>query len=291
VAATTDHRFVFVCGLQRSGTTMLYRYLAEHPEVSALSGTPRPAAEGQHVQTVYPADTWHSKAGRFAFRPEARFTDDSPLVTDENRRVLFEEWSRYWDTSRPYLLEKSPPNLIRTRFLQALFPESYFVVLLRHPIPNALATQKWDPHTKPHSLIEHWLHAHELFALDAPYLERAHVLRYEDLVADPDAELGRVFASLGLDDPSPGRPRGEGVNVDNFQSDRTLRTGVNDKYFEEWRRRRRSAAWIYYEALERRYERRVRAFGYSLRDAAALPQPTSALPGLTSARSPSARAA
>ena len=29
-----NHRFVFVCGLQRSGTTMLYRYLSEHPEIS-----------------------------------------------------------------------------------------------------------------------------------------------------------------------------------------------------------------------------------------------------------------
>ena len=262
---------------------MLYRYLAEHPEVSALSGTPRPAGEGQHVQTVYPADTWHGKAGRFAFRPEARFTEDSPLVTDENRRRLFEAWSRYWDTS--------PPNLIRTRFLQALFPESYFVVLLRHPIPNALATQKWDPHTKPHSLVEHWLRAHELFADDVPHVRRVHVLRYEDLVDDPDGELGRVFASLDLDDPSPGRPRAEGVNVDNFQSDRTLRTGVNGKLFKDRRGRRRSAAWIYYEALERRYERRVRAFGYSLRDPAALPRPTRPLPGLSAGRSPAARAA
>jgi hypothetical protein len=64
-------------------------------------------------------------------------------VTPENRQKLFEEWSRYWDVSKPYLLEKSPPNLIRTRFLQAMFPSSYFVVLLRHPIPVALATQPW----------------------------------------------------------------------------------------------------------------------------------------------------
>lgn len=260
---------------------MLYRYLGEHPQVSALSGTPRPANEGQHNQTVYPSDPYHSKAGRFAFRPEARLTDDSPLVTDENRRRLFEEWSRFWDTSCPYLLEKSPPNLIRTRFLQAMFPDSYFVVLLRHPIPTALATQKWDPGTRPHLLVGHWLRAHELFAEDVPRIRRLHVLRYEDIVADPDGELGRVFAFLGLDDPGVGRARGEGVNVDNFQSDRTLRTGVNGKYFEEWRRRRRSVVGrIYYEALERRYEQRVRAFGYSLREPASLRRPGSLLPGL-----------
>src|SRR3954453_21649277 len=124
------HQFVFVCGLQRSGTTMLYRYLAEHPAVSALTGGVRATNEGQHNQTVYPADDDHSKGGRFAFNPQARMLEDSPLVSDENRAKLFAEWSRLWDTSKPVLLEKSPPNLIRMRFLQAMFPASSFVVIL-----------------------------------------------------------------------------------------------------------------------------------------------------------------
>jgi hypothetical protein len=276
----SDHRFVFVCGLQRSGTTMLYRYLDEHPQVSALSGTARATNEGQHNQTVYPGDEFHSKGGRFAFRPQARFTEDSPLVTEENRRRLFEEWSRFWDVSKPYLLEKSPPNLIRTRFLQALFPESYFVVLLRHPVPVTLATQPWGG-DRTHRLMEHWIRAHELLAEDVPLLRRVRAVRYEDLVADPDGTLGGVFGFLGLDDPNPGRAVAEGVNPDNFEADRTLRTGVNDKYFEEWRRRRGALPRrLYYDAITLRYERPVRAFGYSLRDPHALEEPTHPLPGL-----------
>lgn len=260
---------------------MLYRLLGEHPDVSPLTGTARPGNEGQHNQTVYPSDTFHSKAGRFAFRAEARFTEDSPLVTDANRRKLFQEWSQYWDTSAPYLLEKSPPNLIRTRFLQAMFPGSYFVTILRHPIPNVLATQKWDPGTRPHALLEHWLRAHELFVEDVPSIRRLHVLRYEDLVADPDGELGRVFAFLDLEDPNPGREPAEGVNPDNFAADKTLRSNVNDKYFAEWRARRSSVVGrLYYTGLERRYEGRVRAFGYSLRDPESVGAPTLPLPGL-----------
>jgi hypothetical protein len=281
-----DHRFVFVCGLQRSGTTMLYRYLDEHPQVSALSGTARDTNEGQHNQTVYPGDEWHGKGGRFAFRPEARFTEDSPLVTPESAEKLFTEWSRYWDLSKPYLLEKSPPNLIRMRFLQALFPESWFVVLIRHPIPVTLATQPWGG-DRTHRLLEHWLRAHELFVADLPHLRRVHTVRYEELVADADGVLGSAFRFLGLDDANAGRrERAAGVNTDNFEADRTLRTDVNDKYFAEWRHRRRGLVpRAYYAARERRYESRVQQFGYSLRRPEELLEPRLALPGFGAAAS------
>ena len=162
-----------------------------------------------------------------------------------------------------------------------MFPDSYFIAILRHPIPTVLATQKWDPGTRPHALLEHWLRAHELFVEDMPHLRRLHVLRYEDLVVDPDAELERAFAFLGLDDPNAGREPAEGVNVDNFADDQTLRANVNDRYFAEWRSRRSSMIGrLYYGAFERRYERRVRAFGYSLREPASVVAPTVPLPGL-----------
>jgi len=71
-----------------------------------------------------------------------------------------------------------------------------------------------------------------------------------------------------------------------------LRTGVNDKYFEEWRRRRRSLARrVYYDAVAWRYERGVRAFGYSLRDPYSLRPPTIPLPGLVSDEAPRAQVA
>lgn len=137
-------------------------------------------------------------------------------------------------------------------------------------------------------LIEHWLRAHELFVGDVAHLRAVHALRYEDLVADPDGTLGRVFAFLGLNDPAPGRQAEAGINVDNFDSDRTLRTGVNESYFDQWRALRRSVRRPYYDALAWRYEGRARAFGYSLRDPGSLRTPTAPVPGLTVAERPPA---
>ncbi|MGH3008102.1 MAG: sulfotransferase family protein [Gaiellaceae bacterium] len=245
-----DHRFVFLAGLHRSGTTLLARLLAAHPQVSGFSGTDAPADEGQHLQSVYPSDHEYGRPGRFGFAPEMHLTEDSPLATEENARKLFDEWAPHWDLSRPVLLEKSPPNLIKARFLQALYPGSSFVVIVRHPIPVSIPTAKWRGTRRYDRLFEHWFHCHELFEADRPLLERVHQIRYEDFVHEPEPVLRRVFEFLGLDPIPPSEP----VDAD-----------ANERYFEQWRSLKRDPRMrLYLDLASLRYERRARRFGYSL---------------------------
>jgi hypothetical protein len=262
---------VFLGGLHRSGTTMLARLLAEHPQVSGFDGTGVPADEGQHLQDVYPVVAQGHQAGRFALLPEAHLTERSSLITDENRRALWESWRPHWDESRQVLIEKSPPNLLITRFLQAMFPEASFVLVVRHPIAVSAATQKWSA-TRPHALLSHWAAAHRTLRGDLPSLQRAIIVRYEHLVADPDRELARVFRFAGLDDHAPGRSVAEGVNRDNFAGDRTPRGGSNQRYFDNWDARRRSLAKrAYLDLAERRCRPEAARFGYAMRPPAERP--------------------
>jgi len=82
---------------------------------------------------------------RFAYSDAAHLTGSSPLVNAMNRDRLVASWSPHWDLSRPFLLEKFPGNLVKSRFLQALFPEADFIVIVRDPIVTSLAMQKWNP--------------------------------------------------------------------------------------------------------------------------------------------------
>jgi Sulfotransferase family len=248
--AVNGHQLVFLAGLHRSGTTVLARLLAAHPQISGFSDTGAPANEGQHLQSVYPSDHEYGRPGRFGFAPEMHLTEASSLVSEQSAATLFEEWAPYWDLSRPYLLEKSPPNLLKTRFLQALFPRSAFVVVVRHPIPVTLATAKWRRTRRYHRLLEHWLRCHALFEADREHLDRAHVLHYEQLVQNPAGVLRGIFEFLGIEPIAPSEP---------------LEQGANERYFRQWRDLKHDPRMrAYLDLASLWYERRVRRYGYSL---------------------------
>jgi Sulfotransferase family len=250
MAVGDGHGFVFVAGLHRSGTTLLARLLAAHPEISGFSGTGAPADEGQHLQSVYPSDHEYGRPGRFGFAPEMHLTESSPLVSEESAQRLFAEWSPHWDLSRPLLLEKSPPNLIKTRFLQALFPDSAFVVVVRHPIPVSIPTAKWRGTRRYDRLLDHWLRCHALFEADLEQLGRIHVLTYEQLVGDPAGVLEEVFAFLDIEPIPPSE---------------SVETSANEKYFRRWNELKRDPRMrAYLDLVSLKYERLVRPYGYSL---------------------------
>jgi hypothetical protein len=172
-----DHRFVFIGGLHRSGTTLLARCLAEHPEVSGFSGTRALEDEGQHLQNVYQPGRAYGGPGRFGFDPEAHLTETS-------------------------------------------------------------------------SLVEHWLHCHELMLEDAGSIDHMLVMRYEEFVSSPDERLADVYRFLGLE------PRPSGLHV---------RTDINDSYFRRWSlARHKPGTGSDIEKAMEELEERVGRFGYSL---------------------------
>lgn len=255
-------RHVFVGGLHRSGTTPLARVLAAHAEISGLTNTGVSEDEGQHLQDVYPRIRAYGGMGRFANAPSAHLTASSPLATQATAELLYAAWEPYWDTSRRLLLEKSPANLIMATFLQATFPGAAIIIVIRHPVAVALAMQKWNPvlfarngrrRTSFDGLIRHWLRAHELLRADAPAVARLHVVRYEDLVADPANELEQIARFLDLAAPLDASG---------------LRSGMSSSYQQQWDAartgnpfRRRARARIV-----QRYGAAVAAYGYDIED-------------------------
>jgi hypothetical protein len=241
------HRHVFIGGLHRSGTSLMSELVGLHPDASELHSTGVPEDEGQHIQDVYPAASRHGGPGRFALAHAAHLTETSDLVTTDAAERLWQAWSPYWDLSKPVLIEKSPPNMLMGRFLQALFPGAAFIMMIRHPVAVAGATRKWS-HRTTNALIGHWVRAYETMATDLPLLERVLVVRYEDLVRAPEEVMVGIFSFLDLEPASIHRP---------------IRIGINEKYFERWSRSG-PHAYMTRRRAESNFADDLQRFGYQL---------------------------
>ncbi|MBI2706449.1 MAG: sulfotransferase [Actinobacteria bacterium] len=244
-----SHQLVFIGGLHRSGTSFLARVLGEHPQVSRLSNTGVTKNEGQHLQDVFKVDGLLAGPGWFGYRPDRHLTEAARLATPESAQRLWRSWSPYWDLDRSHLLEKSPPNIVRTRFLQALYPQAKFVIILRHPVPVALATKKWSRSTEL-MLVGHWVRTHQVLVGDLAHLRAVRVVRYEEMVTDFAAFWQDILSFLDLAVvPSAEAPR----------------SAVNEEYLEAWHRGNTATA-RYRRAIERIFARRVATLGYDIAD-------------------------
>lgn len=116
------------------------------------------------------------------------------------------------DRSRRYLLEKSPPNAARTRWLQRHFENAHFIALVRngYAVAEGIRRKAEPRHLKGGWPIEacayQWQRSNEILVEDAAHLERVLWVRYEELTEDPPRELARILTFLGLsaaDLPAP----------------------------------------------------------------------------------------
>ena len=128
-----------------------------------------------------------------------------------------------------------------------------FIVITRHPLAVSYATQKWSK-TSISSLVRHWLVCHEYFATDRQFINNLLVIQYEEFVGKPQIVFEKVYNFLGIKGELP---------------DLEVRTGINEKYFSMWRAdltKKLTKRFFETVLIRLLYERRVKAFGYSLNE-------------------------
>jgi hypothetical protein len=253
---------------------VLARNIARLENCTGFKNTGVLQDEGQYLQDVYPPDRAYGGTGRFGFDPRAHLTETSPLLTPDNILKLRRTWHSHWDQAKSICLEKTPGNLIMTRFLQAAFPDAYFIVVRRHPVAVSMATQRWKVSLSSlYRLFEHWLHCYKIFEGDKQYLKRVYELKYEDYIDSPDKYHEEIARFIGTSVPEPPKE-------DNFRHvtqwpptnlrvpERSMEQAsraYNKKYFDRWSNLLNNSPFRnYYQYIAVKYESRVAEYGYSL---------------------------
>ena len=189
------HRYLFVGGLHRSGTSLAARLAAGLPGVAGIKGAPVPEGEGAYLTGALPHTAMHGRPGHFATDPGQHLTEGHALDRLDTVLRLERDWDRWFAPGAAWRVEKSPVNLVRMRLLQSLLPLSQFVVVVRHPVAVARAMAKWTGEDAAAG-VAHWEAAMARVLDDLPYLHAALVLRYEDVVAAPQRGAERLAAFL-----------------------------------------------------------------------------------------------
>lgn len=184
--------WLFLIGLNNSGTSILSRILGSHPRVRSLPN------EGQLLTPAFPSAPRHGVGRVWTKRLDVfRWTEESDPAPALRARY---DWAYLFEPPPGILLEKSPPDAIRARWLQANFEPSRFIALTRHPYAVCEGVRRRTG-ASIEEAAEHWTRGNEILVEDTGHLGRCLMLTYESLTERTDEELERVRVFLELEEP------------------------------------------------------------------------------------------
>lgn len=193
----SPNKWVFVVGCYNSGTTLLAELLGRHPEISAIP------TEGHFITDQFIKDydiglprMWVDREDLFRLTEQ----DKGPDVIR-----IKKEWGMRLDLSKKVLVEKSPPNSARTRWLQANFENAHFIGIVRNGYAVAEGiSRKGDPKHLDEGWpinrsARQWAKSNEILSEDAQHLNNFTWIKYEDLTESPGLTLNSIAKFLGLE--------------------------------------------------------------------------------------------
>ena len=186
-------RVVIVLGKARSGTTWLVQLLAAHPDFASLSWE----------STVFYGliDLWESAhrsdgEGVCAYMHPDRLVGGMRSFCDRTFAVTAEGHS----AERPWFIEKTPDNVSRLPLVAAVYPDAWFIHLLRdgRDVARSQVVAPWGTDDAAEA-ANHWVKAVRQVQRHRWRLQRFREIRYEDLVADPVGEASALWRWMGID--------------------------------------------------------------------------------------------
>ncbi|MGN6549435.1 MAG: tetratricopeptide repeat-containing sulfotransferase family protein [Pararhizobium sp.] len=194
-AGDPDPTPVFIVGMPRSGTTLVEQILASHPavvgpgELSALQAVASAAFPGDNG-SAFPADLG-------ALDPEAFREAGQTYV----------EALRAYSADAVRITDKMPGNFLLIGLIRLILPKATVIHCVRDAPATCLSIFKTFFRSQGHRYGYDLAELGDYYALYADLMEHwhrvlpgfVHDVRYEELVADQEAQSRRLVALAGLD--------------------------------------------------------------------------------------------
>jgi Sulfotransferase family len=192
---------LFLLSLPRSGSTLVQRVLATHPEIGTV---PEPWLLLPQLYATRGAGVY----AEYGYGPSSRaihaFAESLPGgagAYDRELRAFVLQLYRLAAGGAPYFLDKTPRYHLVADELLTLFPEAKVVVLWRNPL--AVVASIVDTWAGGRWTFGRWdVDLHEgldsLVRAARRHADQVHVVRFEDLVREPGSSWPDLMSYLGL---------------------------------------------------------------------------------------------
>lgn len=194
-------RWIFVIGCYNSGTTLLKKILASHPDIDGLPH------EGVVLTDALPRPEekrwtrmWHKCYDEMRIEPAGGV---------KRARRIQRQWSLHYPNEATNLLEKSIANTARIPYLQKHFSPAYFIYIVRdgyavaEGIRRKANPARWNnPEYESKYPLDlcarQWRRSDEVVSKTRSYAEQFLKIGYEQLTEHPISTLRQVTEFLGL---------------------------------------------------------------------------------------------
>ena len=189
---------VFFVGFPRSGTTLVERMLAHHPDVFASPELTPLAGVFDRLKRQYP------KQG---YPDVLRGLEQGQL---EELRQAYWKWmdEKFNSPKEPVFVDKMPMNILAVGLINLIFPDARVLCALRDPRDVIVSCYFQDFSQNPStsafnslpSTAEYYNLVMDYWMRMKPSLKMPiHEYRYEDLVADGEKTLKQILEFIGVD--------------------------------------------------------------------------------------------
>lgn len=195
-------RPVFIISLPRSGSTLLQRLIATHPEVSTVS---EPWILLPLVAMYTDIESYSEYGEKLTAMAIEDFIEELPDKEEDLRRgirrFVLELFGKVSSGDSTFFLEKTPRNTLIIKELMAIFPEGKFIFLWRNPVSivssmmETFSKGRWRLHSNYVDLFKGYQAMCSAFE---EFDDRILSIRYEDMVTSEEAIVERLEKYLGL---------------------------------------------------------------------------------------------
>ncbi len=225
---------IFILGMPRAGSTLIEQILASHPEVEGTMELPDIPALAKRL------------GGRRLRSDASAYPDCLADLAADDLRGLGEEYLERTriqrKTGRPRFIDKMPNNWAHVGLIRLILPEARIVDARRHPLACCFSNFKQhfargQGFSYDQQGLGHYYRDYVMLMARADAVLPGHVHRvlHEALVADPEAEIRRLLAFLGLPfDPACLRFH-ENERAVRTASSEQVRRPINREGLDQWR--------------------------------------------------------